>query len=35
MTWSSLSKIPMEIVGFVAVLGGLAWVRNRGPKGGE
>lgn len=34
-TWSSLSKIPMEIVGFAAVLGGLAWVRNRGPKGGE
>jgi formate dehydrogenase iron-sulfur subunit len=34
-TWASLSKIPMEIVGFVAVLGGLAWVRNRGPKGGE
>ena len=34
-TWSSLSKIPVEIVGFAAVLGGLAWVRNRGPKGGE
>ena len=34
-TWASLSKIPVEIVGFAAVLGGLAWVRNRGPKGGE
>ena len=35
LTWSSLSKIPMEIVGFVAVLGGLAWIRNRDTKGGE
>jgi formate dehydrogenase iron-sulfur subunit len=34
-TWVSLSKIPVEIVGFTALLGGLAWVRNRGPKGGE
>jgi len=34
-TWTSLSKIPMEIVGFVAVLGGLAYIRNRGSKGGE
>lgn len=34
-TWASLSKIPVEIVGFVAVLGGLAYIRNRGNKGGE
>lgn len=34
-TWNSLSKIPLEIVGFVAVLGGLAYIRNRGSKGGE
>jgi formate dehydrogenase iron-sulfur subunit len=34
-TWSSLSKIPSEIVGFVAVLGGLAYIRNRGSRGGE
>jgi formate dehydrogenase iron-sulfur subunit len=34
-TWSSLSKIPVEIVVFSAVLGGLAFIRNRGTKGGE
>jgi formate dehydrogenase iron-sulfur subunit len=34
-TWASLSKIPVEIVGFAAVLGGLAYIRNRGSKGGE
>jgi formate dehydrogenase iron-sulfur subunit len=34
-TWASLSKIPAEIVVFSAVLGGLAFIRNRGSKGGE
>jgi len=30
LTWAPLSKIPLEIVGFAAVLGGLAYIRNRG-----
>jgi formate dehydrogenase iron-sulfur subunit len=34
-TWSHLGKIPLEIVGFVAVLGGLAFIRGRDTKGGE
>jgi len=34
-TWSHMSKIPLEIVGFVAVLGGLAFLRGRNVKGGE
>jgi formate dehydrogenase iron-sulfur subunit len=34
-TWASLSKIPVEIVVFSAVLGGLAFIRNRDTKGGE
>jgi len=34
-TWSHLSKIPLEIVGFVAVLGGLAFIKGRDTKGGE
>jgi formate dehydrogenase iron-sulfur subunit len=34
-TWASLSKIPVEIVVFSAVLGGVAFIRNRGTKGGE
>lgn len=34
-TWSHLNKIPLEIVGFVAVLGGLAFIRGRDTKGGE
>jgi formate dehydrogenase iron-sulfur subunit len=34
-TWGHLSKIPLEIVGFAAVLGGLAFIRGRNTKGGE
>ena len=34
-TWSHLGKIPLEIVGFVAVLGGLAFIKGRDTKGGE
>ena len=35
LTWAHLGKIPLEIVGFVAVLGGLAFIKGRDVKGGE
>jgi len=37
LTWASLSKIPAAVGGFVAVLGAIAWFRNRGEseKGGK
>jgi formate dehydrogenase iron-sulfur subunit len=34
-TWAHLGKIPLEIVGFAAVLGGLAFIKGRDTKGGE
>ncbi len=34
-TWSHMRLIPFEVVGFVAVLGGIAMLRGRNTKGGE
>jgi formate dehydrogenase iron-sulfur subunit len=35
LTWGSLSKIPAAVGGFVAVLGAVAWFRNRGERESE
>ena len=35
LSWAHLSKIPLEIVGFVAVLAGVAFVKGRNTEGGQ
>ncbi|PIS35953.1 MAG: hypothetical protein CO150_04255 [Nitrospirae bacterium CG_4_9_14_3_um_filter_53_35] len=35
ITWKSLAKIPFSVTALVALLGAIAWIRNRGEIGGQ